>query len=146
MTDTYVHPCVCQKWGVGFWCLGVFAILDVKGFNFPNKMRVKPKPYGRPGLPNANRPFIRVPLIKGKNHFIAPRVPVISCLLHSTGLFRFFSEAAGKKCSRALTATNFMHINDQEGTVGKNNPGLVQEHDTIVLLAAQKRDYCKVRD
>lgn len=47
---------------------------------------------------------------------------------------------------RALTATNFMHINDREGTVGKNNPGLVQELDTIALLVVQKRDYCKVHD
>lgn len=39
-----------------------------------------------------------------------------------------------------------MHINDREGTVGKNNPGLVQQLDSIVLLVARKRDYCKVRD
>lgn len=62
--------------------------LDVKGFNFPNKMLVKPKPDGRPGLAKANRPFIRGPLIKGNNRIIAPRVPAISCLLRSASLFR----------------------------------------------------------
>lgn len=32
-----------------------------------------------------------------------------------------------------------MHINDREGTVGKNNPGLVQELDSIVLLVCAKK-------
>lgn len=37
--------------------------LDVKGFNFLNKMQVKPKPDGRLGLPRANRPFFHTSLL-----------------------------------------------------------------------------------
>lgn len=75
--------------------------LDVKGFNFPNKIQVKLKPDGCPGLPRANQPFIHVPFIKGNDRFIAPQVPTISCLLHSTGVFRLSPRqlAKTKPCS-----------------------------------------------
>lgn len=32
-----------------------------------------------------------------------------------------------------------MHINDREGTVGKNNPGLVQELDSNRALGCAKK-------
>lgn len=90
-TSLYLYVCIRVPLKTERLSRGVcvpLPSLDVKGFNFPNKMQVKPKPDGRPGLAKANRPLIRGPLVKGNNRIVAPRVPAISCLLRSASLFR----------------------------------------------------------